>query len=98
LAALCSALPYTGLCKQSVPRFGETISIRLRAPIDAPIEQIVLRTFPNGEQQLTEMQPEGEEAGWLWWNAKLTVLEHRVPFTALLSKLRKQSGGLMPRE
>ena len=62
------------------PALGETISIRLRAPIDAPIEQVVLRTFPNGEQQLTEMQPEGEEAGWLWWSAKLTVLEHRVPY------------------
>jgi len=62
------------------PALGETISIRLRAPVSAPIEQVVLRTFPNGEQQLTEMQPEGEEAGWLWWSAKLAVLEHRVPY------------------
>ena len=62
------------------PAFGETISIRLRAPVRAPIEQVVLRTFPNGEQQLTEMQPEVEEAGWLWWSAKLAVLENRVHY------------------
>jgi alpha-glucosidase len=62
------------------PALGETITIRLRAPESAPIEQVVLRTFPNGEQQLTTLQPEHEEEGWRWWSAKLAVLENRVPY------------------
>jgi len=62
------------------PALGETVIVRLRAPITAPIAQVVLRTFPNGEQQLTAMQPEREAEGWRWWQAEMTILEPRVPY------------------
>jgi len=62
------------------PALGETIIVRLRAPVSAPIGQVVLCTFPNGEQQLTPMQPEHEENGWRWWGAELTVREPHVSY------------------
>src|SRR5690606_13471945 len=62
------------------PRLGESVRVRLLTPADAPIEQVVLRTIPNGEQQFTDMKPGKEQAGILAWEADLRVNEPRVPY------------------
>ncbi|MEL7645659.1 MAG: alpha-amylase family glycosyl hydrolase [Anaerolineaceae bacterium] len=62
------------------PRLGERVRVRLRAPMDAPILQVVLRTIPNGEQQFTAMTPSAAQGGWRDWEAELRVNEPRVPY------------------
>ena len=41
---------------------GELVIFRLCAALDAPIERILLRTCPDGEQLFVEMQPEETHA------------------------------------
>jgi len=62
------------------PRLGELVRLRLLTPLGAPIEQVVLRTIPNGEQQFTDMRPGPEQAGMQAWEADLRVNEPRVPY------------------
>ena len=62
------------------PRLGESVRLRLLTPADAPIEQVVLRTIPNGEQQFTDMRPGEKLAGMRAWEADLRVNEPRVPY------------------
>jgi alpha-glucosidase len=52
---------------------GEAVTIRLRAHTQAPIERVLLRTCPDGEQSFVEMQPRDENAVCRWWEAALTV-------------------------
>ena len=39
------------------PRLGEVITVKLELPLEAKPEQIVLRSIPHGEQQLSYMKP-----------------------------------------
>ena len=52
---------------------GDEISIRLRSATDAPIERILLRTCPDGEQFFAEMKIEEKSSVCTWWQAKLTL-------------------------
>ena len=54
---------------------GDEVTIRLRAAVDAPIERILLRTCPDGEQFFAEMQIEnsGNSSACNWWQAKLRL-------------------------
>jgi alpha-glucosidase len=56
------------------PRLGGEVTLRLRAGPDAPLERVLLRTCPDGEQLFTEMQL-GEAAHPLcrWWQATLRL-------------------------
>ncbi len=59
-------------------RLGDDVTIRLRAALDAPIERILLRTCPDGEQFFTEMQPAdaaraGVPPACRWWQATLRL-------------------------
>ena len=62
------------------PCLNESVRVRLLTPLGAPIEQVVLRTIPNGEQHFTDMRPGSEQAGWRVWEADLRVNEPRVPY------------------
>ena len=42
---------------------GDTVTIRLRAALNAPIKQVLLRTAPDGEQNFSPMHPEGSGPG-----------------------------------
>ncbi len=55
---------------------GDQVVIRLRTAPDAPIERILLRTCPDGEQFFNEMQPAeptGEACRWWQVTLKLTM-------------------------
>jgi len=62
------------------PRLDELVRVRLLTPANAPIEQVVLRTIPNGEQQFSAMTPAGAQGGMQAWEADLRVNEPRVPY------------------
>jgi alpha-glucosidase len=54
---------------------GDEVTIRLRAALDAPIERLLLRTCPDGEQFFAEMQIEESQESSVcnWWTAKLRL-------------------------
>jgi alpha-glucosidase len=52
---------------------GDEVRLRLRAAPDAPVERILLRSAPDGEQHFTEMQPAAEQAGVRWWQASIRL-------------------------
>lgn len=58
--------------------FGEEVVVRLRTGLDAPIERVLLRTCPDGEQAFVEMRSEAG-AACRWWSATLTLA---MPTTA----------------
>lgn len=57
------------------PRLGDEVTLRLRAAPDVPIQRVLLRTVPDGEQLFTEMQPEeaGPGAPCRWWKVTLRL-------------------------
>ncbi len=57
------------------PRLGDTVRIRLRVGVDAPIRRIFLRTAPDGEQSFTDMQPGSTVPPAHWWEADLPIHE-----------------------
>src|SRR5512139_2655889 len=54
-------------------RLGEGATIRLRAHPQAPIERVLLRACPDGEQLFVEMQSRDENPACRWWEAALKV-------------------------
>jgi len=52
---------------------GGEIGIRLRSATDAPIERILLRTCPDGEQFFAEMKIEETNSVCNWWTARLKL-------------------------
>jgi alpha-glucosidase len=52
---------------------GQTITIRLRAGIDAPLDQVFLSTCPDGEQLVTPMLPTEQDSVCRWWEVDLKL-------------------------
>jgi alpha-glucosidase len=54
---------------------GDEVTIRLRTTVNAPIERILLRTCPDGEQFFAEMQSEevSAKSACRWWRASLRL-------------------------
>jgi alpha-glucosidase len=63
------------------PRLGGEVTIRLRTGLDAPIQRIILRTCPDGEQLFTPMQPENQArtGACRWWCATIRII---MPLTS----------------
>lgn len=57
------------------PQLGETVGLRLRAAANAPIKRLFLRTFPDGEQALTQMTRGRVTNHAQWWEADLPIRE-----------------------
>ena len=57
------------------PQPGETVTLRLRHAPDLPIERLLLRSAPDGEQLFTAMHPEAFQPGdaCRWWQVQLRV-------------------------
>jgi len=56
-------------------RIGDEVIVRLRAGLSTPLEKVILRTCPDGEQLLTVMEPETVSSGAVcrWWRANLRL-------------------------
>lgn len=63
-----------------LPRSGETITVRLRAPADAPVRHIFLRTAPDGEEDLKMMRRAREDGVSVWWETTLTLTMPRLNY------------------
>ena len=57
------------------PHLGDEVRIQLRTSLDAPIQLMLLRTCPDGEQLYTPMQPTTNEGTGVcrWWSASMKV-------------------------
>jgi alpha-glucosidase len=66
---------------KSALHVGDEVTIRLRTAVGAPVERLLLRTCPDGEQHFAEMKPasiQGNPA-CRWWEVTLRV---NMPVTA----------------
>ncbi len=57
------------------PRLGERVRLRLRVAHDAPIQRVILRTFPDGEQAFTHMTHATTQPPVQWWETELVIEE-----------------------
>lgn len=62
------------------PKLGEKIEIKLHIAAMAPVQKIVLRTCPNGEQQFTAMQKAEVKGNTQIWISELKINEPMVPY------------------
>ena len=62
-------------------RIGDEVTLRLRTAVDAPVQRLLVRTCPDGEQFFTEMKPAYSQANpaCRWWEVTLRV---DMPVTA----------------
>ncbi len=63
-----------------LPRCGETVTIRLRAPANAPIRHLFLRAAPDGEEDLKAMRCVHTDGVSSWWETGLTVTMPRTTY------------------
>jgi len=66
------------------PALGEAVRIGLRIADNAPIRRVLLRTFPDGEQALTPMQPASIQPPCRWWEANLAISQPVTHYRFLL--------------
>ena len=71
------------------PRLGQSVRLRLRVAPDAPVEQIYLRTYPDGEQTFTPMEKAERELAAQWWAITLPIREPTVHYRFLVQAERE---------
>jgi alpha-glucosidase len=52
---------------------GDEVTLRLRTAVDVPVERLLLRTCPDGEQFFSEMKPASRNSACRWWEVTLRV-------------------------
>ncbi len=57
------------------PHLGDTVRLRLRMAHDVPVNRVILRTFPDGEQSFGIMQRTAAQAPVQWWEIDLPIAE-----------------------
>ncbi len=62
----------------------DEVTIRLRSHPHAPIQRILLRTCPDGEQHFAEMRPRDVHGTLRWWEAKLKVSMPTIGYRFLI--------------
>ncbi len=55
------------------PSFGETVTLRVRAGLDAPVTRVLVRTAPDGEQHFAELQRADTDRVCTWWETRLAA-------------------------
>ena len=66
------------------PRLGAKVRLRLRIDATAPVQRVFLRSFPDGEQAFTEMNPGALEPPVRWWQAELEINQPSVHYRFIL--------------
>lgn len=62
------------------PSLFETVTIQIRMYEDAPVRHVFLRSTPNGEEHLVEMERKKCKHGLAWYAAELTMQERRMQY------------------
>ena len=63
-----------------IPKGGETVQVQLRIPRDASVNHIFLRTVPDGEIRMAEMQPVHETGTARIWQAEIHMSQPRMNY------------------
>ncbi|MCP5095593.1 MAG: maltodextrin glucosidase [Chloroflexi bacterium] len=63
----------TNYVSETYPRLGDTIQLSLRIGVEASVQAVYLRTFPDGEQALTPMHHAATDDVSHWWQCKLLI-------------------------
>src|SRR5579863_8815897 len=71
-------------------QIGSTLTLRLRADVEAPIERVFLRTTPDGGQHMQVMRPAQVEKVARWWEIELKL---QMPRTNYRFFLQASQGG-----
>ncbi len=66
------------------PRLGEAVQLRLRTAHDAPLRRVIIRSFPDGEQALAEMERSTADGTVQWWEGSLTISEATIHYRFIL--------------
>jgi alpha-glucosidase len=66
------------------PDLGDSVKIRLRVGLSAPIKEVYLRTFPDGEQAFTAMRGLSRELPSRWWEGEVEISQPDVHYRFLL--------------
>ncbi len=56
-----------------LPESGETVTVSLRVPAQAPVRRVYLRTVPDGEEAYTEMSPARRDMMSVWWEGQVKI-------------------------
>jgi alpha-glucosidase len=77
-ASYLSSIHHSGSARYvtpGIPRLGEPVTIRLRTAVTPHIQQVLLRTAPDGEQRYLPLQPSGSGAAGscTWWHVQLPI-------------------------
>ena len=69
----------------SAPKLGQRVIFKMRAGIDFPIEQVILRLYHDGEPRFFPMTKSvaGKEQ---WWKASVEIMNLKTPYRFLIVK------------
>ena len=62
------------------PRLGQTVTVRLRCYADAPVDHVLLHSFPNGGECTVPMRKGPVRRGLRYYEAELRINEPRVEY------------------
>ena len=62
------------------PELGQNVSVRIRMYENAPVRHVLVRTCPNGAEQLTEAEKIETKHGLSYYEASFTVCEPRMHY------------------
>lgn len=62
------------------PKLFEEVTIRIRMYEDAPVKHVILRSMPNGMEQLDEMSVGKRENGFIYYETTLRMNENRIQY------------------
>lgn len=62
------------------PALFEDVTVRLRMYEDAPVKHVILRSMPNGMEQLDDMHVAKRENGFVYYEAVLKMNEKRIQY------------------
>lgn len=57
----------------SLPTYGERVTIRLRVPANAPITKVYIRLIPDGEGHYEPMTPASSDGVSAWWESTVKI-------------------------
>jgi alpha-glucosidase len=63
-----------------LPKLGERVTIKLRAPANAPIRGTFLRTAPDGENHMAQMEIVEQNEHWKYYATTMPAWMHHNPY------------------